>query len=310
VTDGRIAPPRLRPGDTIAVVSPSSAVRTKRFAAGVRAIEARGYCVRVYPHAHDCLGYLAGDDEARARDLQAALTDPDISMVLCSRGGYGACRLLDRIDWEAVAAAPRLFSGYSDITSLHLAFAARTRVPTLHGLMAASLGDKLSPEPLACFWAMVEGFEAPYLMPSAGAAVRTLTPGVAAGRLAGGCITILTASLGCWEAPDLVGKIVILEDVGEPVYRMDRYVTQLIRGAGLGRAAGIIIGNATGWQRLSRKGPTLDELWYGIIAPLGVPAVAGFPMGHEPQPLTFPLGCMARLDACAGTLTLLESPVS
>jgi muramoyltetrapeptide carboxypeptidase len=215
------------------------------------------------------------------------------------------------VDWDVVSANPKVFSGYSDITLLHLAIEKRGGFVTFHGPVVTTLGGGLSQAAARTFWRAVERAEPLGKLESGDAEVRTLVKGRATGRLAGGCITLLAAAVGTPEHPDLAGRIVILEDTNESAYRIDRYIMQLLRAGILQQAAGFIIGTVTGWEREEQEPPVIgvEDVWRDLIAPLGKPAIYAFPFGHEPDPITFPLGCMAELDADSGTVTVLEPAV-
>jgi muramoyltetrapeptide carboxypeptidase len=297
---------------TIGVVAPSSGIRDERLQAGLDLLQARGYRVVLGQHLFEQHGYVAGSDASRGEDLTTMFAHIDVDAVMCARGGYGACRMLNHVDWEVVAANPKVFIGYSDITTLHLAMEQLTGMVTVHGPMVVSHGGGLSETAADCFWRIVERAEPYGCYPDEGAKARKLVGGKAAGRLAGGCIELLTVATGTPEAPDFTGRIVVLEDVGAPPYRIDRALTQMIRAGLLDKAAGFVIGTVTGWDKGS-DGPhaiTIDDVWKDLIAPLGKPAIVNFPFGHEPDPLTIPLGCMAELNADDGTLTVVEAAVS
>lgn len=309
----RVRPPRLTVGMTVGVVSPSSAVRDTRFERGLSAIEARGYRVELGEHVYDRHGYLAGTDTLRAADLTRMLTRRDVDAVFCARGGYGALRMVDLLDWQAVRGSPpKLFVGYSDITTLHIAIAHYTNSIAIHGPMVTSLGGELDERSTQCFWRCVEQAEPLGLYDVGGANVRTLRGGTAEGELAGGCLTLLAHAAGGREPLDFSGRIVLLEDVGEAVYRIDRMLVQLLRSGALDHAAGFVVGEITDWREHEHdESPPIqpDDVFRSLLAPLGKPVIAGFPFGHEPNPLTLPLGCRARLDADACTLEVLEPAV-
>ncbi|MEU6059210.1 LD-carboxypeptidase [Streptomyces sp. NPDC047097] len=297
-------PGRLRPGDRVAVVAPSGTVPKERITAGVDILRGWGLDPVVMPHAldvHPRLGYLAGTDEARARDLAEAWCDPEVAAVLCARGGYGAQRLVDLLDWDALrAAGPKLFVGYSDATVLHEAFALRLGLATLHGPMtgaATFLQDERTRQELRTTLFAPESARVLTGLPGA----RTMVPGRARGTLFGGCLSLLAAGLGTPDARSSArGGLLVLEDVGEQPYRIDRTLTQLLRSGLLEGSAGIVLGS---WAEC---GPyeRVREVLVDRLAPLGVPIVEEFGFGHGPTSLTLPLGVPAELDADARTLTL------
>ena len=306
-----IRPNALRPGDCIGIAAPASPPDADSIQAGVQLLEARGYRVVLAPHVSDAAphcGYLAGRDEDRAADLNQLFADREVKAIFCVRGGYGAMRLLNRLDWRTIRANPKIFVGYSDVTSLHLALARRCELVTFHGPMLSTL-PKCDAAAREVFWRLLEAAEPFGEYAVAPEGLQTVVGGAAAGVLAGGCLTLLAAACGTEDAPDFTNKLVLMEDVGEAIYRADRCLTQL-KNAGLPQtAAGFIAGEITGWQTQEPRPEinTPDALWRDAFAPLHRPALSGFPFGHAPNPQTLPLGVRARLDATARTLTLLES---
>lgn len=304
-------PPRLQPGMTIGVIAPASAVRDPNLEAGIEAIRARGYQVETGNGLYNRHGFLAGTDRGRAQDFTDMFARKEIDAVFCARGGYGASRILEHVDWEVVRRNPKPFVGYSDITALHLAMERFTGQITLHGPMVTTLGEGLSAPAEVCFWRMLEKSEPPGAYDSQGADVKTLVSGTAEGRLAGGNMTLLCAAVGTPETPDFRDRIVLLEDIGEPAYRIDRMLVHLRRSGLLHQAAGFVIGTATGWEEEEETPPVirLEDVWREHFVPLGKPTITGFPFGHIDSPLTLPLGCRASLRADACELTVLEPAV-
>ena len=306
-----IRPTILRSGDCIGIAAPASPPDADAVQAGVSLLEARGYRVIVGAHVFDAAphcGYLAGRDENRAADLNQLFANRDVKAIFCACGGYGTMRLLDWLDWETIRANPKIFVGYSDVTSLHLALARRCGLVTFHGPMLSRLKqhDAAAQE---IFWRLLETPEAFGECAVATGSLQTVVGGVAEGELAGGCLTLLAGACGTQDAPDFTAKIVLIEDIGEAIYRADRCLTQLKNAGLLQMAAGFVAGEITGWQEQEPR-PEINSsasLWQDTFAPLNRPAISGFPFGHVPNPLMLPLGVRARLDATARTLTLLES---
>ena len=294
-------PPRLQRGDRVAVVSPAGPVTPEELAAGCAILASWGLDVVKGAHVtdiHPTFDYLAGEDEDRAADLQAAWLDPSVSAVMCARGGYGAQRMLDHLDWEAMRAAePKVLSGYSDITVLHAAFATQLGVATLHGPMIAAgsfVEDGHSADMLRTTL-----FEPESSLVLTSPTAETLAPGTAHGVVVGGCLSLIAADVGSATArPDASGAIVVLEDVEEDLYRIDRLLTQLLRSGWFDGVAGIVLGS---WADCEDG---VRELALDRLGGLGVPMVWELGVGHCPTTLTVPLGVAATLDADAATLTL------
>lgn len=296
-------PARLRPGAKVAVVAPSGPLPAERLEAGLDLLRGWDLDPVVAPHVldrHGALGYLAGSDEDRARDLQEAWCDPSVSAVLCARGGYGVQRMVDLLDWTALrAAGPKVFVGYSDITALHEAFAVRMGLATLHGPMTAALTFLKDPDTQESLRATL--LEPESVMTLGLGTARALVPGRARGVTLGGCVSLLAADLGTpYARPSAAGGLLLIEDVGEEPYRLDRILTQLLRSGWLDGVAGIGLGS---WAEC---GP-YDEVRAVLgdrLSGLGVPVVEEMGFGHGDTTLTLPLGVPGVLDAGDGTLTL------
>ncbi|MFF8034481.1 LD-carboxypeptidase [Streptomyces sp. NPDC016626] len=301
-------PARLAPGARVAVVAPSGPVPEERLRAGLDVLRGWDLDPVVAPHVldrHDEFGYLAGSDADRAADLQSAWCDPDVDAVLCARGGYGAQRMVDLLDWPAMrAAGPKVFVGFSDITALHEAFAVRLGLVTLHGPMAAGIDFVKSARAQDHLRSTLFTPETVRTLHSDGTA---LVPGRARGVTLGGCLSLLSAGLGTSHArPSARGGLLCLEDVREETYRLDRCLTQLLRTGWLDGVRGLLLGS---WARC--------EPYHGVramladrLGGLGVPVAEQFGFGHCEDALTVPFGVAAELDADAGTLTLDEPALS
>jgi muramoyltetrapeptide carboxypeptidase len=292
----------LRVGDAVALVSPAGPVAEARVQAAVRELTSWGLRPRVYPHALDAEHFLAGSDANRAADLNDALADPEVRGVLCNRGGYGVQRILEHLDYEAVRRDPKLVVGFSDITALHAALWNRAGLVTVHGPVAAQLerGGEfastlrhalMSTEPLVV--------QADSAEPTFG--VRT--SGVVEGTLLGGNLSMLSTCVGTPFMPDLEGTILLIEDVGELAYRVDRLLTHLRNCGILQRVGGIAIGQFSepGHGNNPIRPP---DVLIERLADLGVPLLGGLPIGHGDRNLAVALGSRAVLDADTGTLTV------
>jgi muramoyltetrapeptide carboxypeptidase len=288
----------------VAVVAPSGPVPEERLQAGLDVLRGWDLDPVVAPHVlgrHREFDYLAGTDAQRAADLQNAWCDPAVAAVLCARGGYGAQRMADLLDWEAMrAAGPKVFAGFSDITVLHQAFATRLGLATLYGPAAAGVDfikNARAQEHLRATLFEPESVRTVTAVSPGGTA---LVPGRARGVTFGGCLSLLASDLGTPHAlAGARGGLLLIEDVGESPYRVDRYLTQLLRTGWLDGVAGIVLGS---WAAC---GPyeELRAVLADRLGGLGVPVVEEFGFGHCEGALTMPLGLSAELDASTGTLT-------
>jgi muramoyltetrapeptide carboxypeptidase len=293
-------PPPLAPGAHVALLSPAGPLRGPEelefAAAQARAL---GWEPVAGTHALARDGYLAGSDAQRLADFNDALRDDAIDGVWCVRGGYGAMRLLPALDYDAMRRRPKTLLGYSDITALHAAIGERSGVVTFHGPTARGALTDFSRDSLTR--ATIEQRDS--CGPAPGA--RVLRGGRAEGRLVGGNLALLAALAGTPYAPDYTNAILVVEDVGEPVYRIDRMLRQLALAGSLGRVAGIAFGHFTeGDAEGDTSSRPLDDVLREAAEIVGVPALSGVPIGHVHDQWTLPLGAHAELDADACTLRI------
>jgi muramoyltetrapeptide carboxypeptidase len=284
------------------LVSPSGPTRAERVALGIAMLERWGLKVLPGPDVYARHWYLAGTDDVRLAGFNAALRDPQVRAVVCTRGGYGAQRIVDGLDLDAVRTDPKLVVGFSDITALQLALWRGARLATVHGPGAAWVEDRTpeaSAESLRGALMDVEPVTLDANGDTETGPVRTT--GTARGTLLGGNLCLMAASLGTQDFPDLTGAILLLEEVDEPPYKVDRMLTQLRRAGVLDTVAGIALGQFT---RCSDDWPvTVADVLAERLGDLGVPVLGGLPVGHGYGQLTVPLGVPATLDVAAGTLT-------
>lgn len=293
----------LREGDLVGVVAPAGPGEAESTARVEPLLRSFGLRTRLYPSCHARAGFLAGSDDLRLKDLHAAFADPAVAAVLCLRGGYGSGRLLDRIDAGLLRQHDKPFVGYSDITALH-ALRVRQGLVGLHAPMPGS--DLVKPERAgdaqALFGCLRGGWRAGTTLAPELAAGGLCSAGVAEGRLMGGNLSLVAALVGTAFAWPPAGAILFLEDVGEPPYRIDRLLTQLRLAGVLDALAGVLLGSFTEDEDPT---PVLSD----HLLPLGKPLLAGWPAGHGTPNLPLPLGARVRLDATAGTLTLLQDVI-
>ncbi|MCL2544592.1 MAG: LD-carboxypeptidase [Clostridia bacterium] len=301
----------LRPGDRVGLIGPSGAIRDpamtpEALAARVAALGFEPVLGQSVGAAH---GYLSGSDALRLDDLHRMFADDSIRAVHCVRGGYGVHRLLHRIDCGLLRAHPKPLIGFSDITGLHLAIHARCGFPTLHGPMAASdalldpfsraqlLRALLCPDPLGAL-----------PLPAGEPAPACLHPGVAEGTLIGGNLSLIAALCGTPFLPPMAGKVLFIEEIREYTYAVDRMLTHLRLAGVFDACAAVVFGGFTRCEpEYPDFGLTLEQVLAEVMIPCGKPAITGLPCGHRCPTLTLPLGVRCRVDAGAGTLTILES---
>jgi muramoyltetrapeptide carboxypeptidase len=302
-------PKALKPGDTIGMIGPSGSFKDQTMVErSAVAIAAQGFKVVVGESCRRKYGYLASPDELRASDIGRFFADPAIDGIICMKGGYGTPRILDLVDYATVAANPKVFAGYSDITGLHLAFQRFAGFPTFHSPMGISM-DGVFDDVSAASWRAALMTAAPLgkLLPLPPAAPKALVGGNARGQLVGGNLSLVAALTGTPYALVPDGAIIFLEDIDEEPYRIDRMLTQLRLAGVFERCAGVVLGH---WTHCDPKDPerslTLEQVFADVIVSAGKPVIAGFAAGHSVPTHSFPLGVEAVLDADAGTLELVE----
>jgi len=313
-----VKPPRLKAGDTVGLVIPSSA----QWDPGavdilLDSLKALGLNGKLGKHVFDRRGYFAGRDEDRAADLNAMFADPDVDAIHCIRGGWGAARLLPLLDWAAIAKRPKILVGYSDITALLLSLHAKTGLVTFHGPNGGSAWNTFNLDWMrrvlwngeaATFANLKETDDT--LVPVKNR-TRTITPGKARGRLLGGNLTVFTTIIGSGYLPDFKDCILFLEDVEEAPYSLDRMFTQLKLAGILNQVKGVVWGTCDKCSPGEGFGSlTIPDILDDHLKPLGVPAYSGAMIGHVDRQFTLPLGVQVELDADAGTITMLESAVA
>ena len=298
-------PHRLRQGDAVAVVAPAGPVPSDLLEAGLDQVRDWGLRIVVGKHVrerHPRLDYLAGTDADRAADLQDAWCDPEIRAVLCIRGGYGCMRVLDHLDWAAMAAAgPKILAGSSDVTALHDAFATQLGVVTIFGPMPATRAFVEDPPAREHLRRTLFEPEKVTILTRAGAGA--LVPGRARGVTYGGNLSLVAGALGAPDAPTPPERgLAMLEDVTEDPYKLDRFLTQLLRAGWFDRAGGIALGSWTGCGPLEQVRAVMSDL----LGDLGIPIAWELGFGHCDAQLTIPLGVAAELDTDARRLSILQ----
>jgi len=315
-----IKPERLYPGDTIGIIAPASAPPDpKAVDRALAAVEAFGFKPKPGKYLRARLGFVAGTDRERATDLMGMFSDKRVKAIICLRGGYGTPRILDRLDYAVIRRNPKIFSGYSDITALHMAFAKQSGLLTFHAPM---LNGELANAKLPNF-ARASFFRTVMTAAPAGSickgykdkTVAVIRRGIAEGRLLGGNLTLFCANVGTPFMPALKGRILFFEDVGEKPYRIDRMLTHLINAGVFSQVAGVAVGvnkdchdpdaKSDGEYRQSEADVVRDRL-----SGLGIPVVTGLPFGHIDLNATIPVGGRARLDANHGDLIITEAAVN
>ncbi|SDM53796.1 S66 peptidase family protein [Sediminibacillus halophilus] len=298
-------PNRLKAGDTVGLIAPASPPNPANLEKGIAFIESLGLNVKTGKHSNDVYGYLAGTDADRLADLHAMFRDPHIAGIICICGGYGTGRIADKIDYQLIAANPKVFWGYSDITFLHTTFQQRSGLVTFHGPMVSSdIGEagfaSLSRKMFNQLFEPTKILYSEKISP-----LEAIAEGEAQGELTGGNLSLLCSTLGTPYEIDTEGKLLLIEDVDEEPYRIDGMLNQLRMAGKLEQAAGIVVGDFKNAVPKKRKSSlTLEQVLNGYLADLDAPVVKGFKIGHCQPHVAVPLGAEAHLSASKKTLVI------
>ena len=311
-------PAALKPGDTIAFAAPAGPAVMAPLREYARTLEKAGYKV-IIPEGIEGRkqGYLGGTDDQRADELNGFIRDPKVRAIFPVRGGYGLTRIIDRIDYPALRKDPKIITGYSDLTALHLAVAHEARVVTFHSPMP--MGDLWQDDKEKFAFAgrsfrhvvfadqYGPGQNGFVVAPPEGRKPETLVGGKASGRLLGGNLTLICSTLGTPYAIQPKGAVLFIEDVNEAPYRVDRSLSQLRLAGVLDQVAGVVIGSFTSKEPADRD--ETDRVLREYFAKSKVPVILNFPIGHTPHNATVPHGGLVELDANETVLKVLENPV-
>lgn len=309
-----IKPKKLNKKDVIGIIAPgSSPDEYSRVEKGVRYLEKLGYRTQLGKNIGKSQGYLAGTDEERLSDLHKMFGDKNVKAIFCLRGGYGAFRLLDKIDYKLIKDNPKIFVGYSEITSLQNAFLQKSGLITFAGpMVTVDFHEDVSPYTEENFWAMITSNKKfGKIKYPQDEKLLSLVKGNAIGRLVGGNLAVFAALIGSEYLPDMTGKILFIEDIGELPYKIDRMLNQLKFAKIFKKSKGIILGRFVDCYEHdpNKKTLTLGEVIDNYIGSLKIPSIYTFPHGHIKDFVTLPIGIKINLNASRGMVEFAESAV-
>jgi len=284
-----VRPPRLKPGDTIGIVAPAGPFDSDKFMKGKAVLESMGFQTVYDESIFQNHGFLAGTDFQRADQVNRLFADPTVQAILCARGGYGSLRILPLLDFKSIQTHPKIFLGFSDISALLAMLYDRCDLITFHGPVVTTLANATDETIAAMKTALISGI-ALELIPENGRAIK---PGVSSGCVPGGNLTTLCHLVGTPFAPHFDGKILLLEDVGEMPYRIDRMLTQMKLAGCFNDISGLILGAFENCGLIDE----IDEIFNHVFEDTDIPILAGLDIGHGEHNLTIPIGLAATLDA-------------
>jgi muramoyltetrapeptide carboxypeptidase len=309
-----IKPPRLRNGDLIGLVAPASTPSSEeKILKGALYLEKLGYRVKCGKHIRTVYGYLAGSDNERAEDFNEMVRDKNVKAIFAIRGGYGTPRLLQMIDYRALKVHPKIIVGYSDLTALQLAIFRKIGLITFSGPMTGSdMWRDFDPYTEEHFWRMLTSNRKIGIMNNpADEPLKILRHGKAAGRFIGGNLSLVASLMGTPFQPPMENSILVVEDVEESPYRVDRMLTQLLNAGILHKLKALVFGKFTDCVPSNTNDPflTIDQVQEEFMQKIDCPVVINFQYGHIPRKLTVPLGLNARIDTKREKIEVLESGV-
>ena len=303
-----IRPKPLKKGDTIGLIASSSYVEKEKVEEAIIAIKRMGFKVKAGESCYGHYGYFAAEDEIRVKDINKMFADRTVKGIFAIRGGYGSARLLDNINFDMIKKNPKIFIGYSDITALHIAINQRCNLVTFHGPMPATELCKGIDEYTKYYYEKSIFTNEPLgVVATVKDDMKVIVDGVAEGKLIGGNLTLIAASIGTKYEIDTRGKILFIEDVDEKPYRLDRMLLQLHQSGKFRDCKGIVLGAFTDCEATDKKNSlTLEEVINEIIVPNNKPIISNIKCGHCLPTLTLPLGARARIDGENGIFQILE----
>ncbi len=294
-------PKRLKQGDRVGVVAPAGPVDPENLEKGLRTLKRMKFLPVVAKHVLARDRHLAGTDEQRTQDLNDLFGDKNIKGIFCARGGYGSNRVLSGLDPSVIRRNPKVFVGSSDITLLLLFLVQECSLVAFHGpMVAGNFGRYPMPKSKRQFCEILLGKKAGKRLTAKGA--RVFNPGIAEGKMTGGCLTLLCRSLGTpWEIKTR-NRILLIEDVNEPLYKVDGMLWHLKQAGKFKGIRGVVFGEMVNCQPSKKAGGSFKEILRDVFADSSFPILTNFPAGHGREMLTLPMGVEARLDTKSKSL--------
>ena len=308
-----IKPKRLRRGDVIGIAAPASPPATEEdLAKGIRYLEQLGYRIELGPHVYHRRGYLAGTDDERTSDLHLLFANPKVKAIFCVRGGYGTLRILPLLKFNLIARNPKILLGYSDITALQLAIFAKTSLISFSGpMVSVEMAEGLKGEAEERLWECLTSSKPPKRISIKMRERNVYDKGTATGRILGGNLTMVAALAGSRFLPAKDPSLLLLEEIDEKPYRIDRILLQMKRTKFFKTAKGVLLGKFIGCEPSPGKPSlSLEQIFHDVFHPDNIPVMGHIQYGHVKNPITIPIGIKATIDTKKGTVEFLESGVS
>lgn len=306
-----LCPPRLPEGATIGIVGPAGPMVSSRLERGVKYLHSKGYRTKLGASIYEVRGYLAGGDRQRVADLNLMFADPEVDAIFCTRGGYGTPRLLDLVDYEQVLETPKILVGYSDITALHLALHTKTGLISFSGpMVAVEMGKGMLPFTEKAFWPLLISPDPQAELIANSCLAQNNVPSKVQGKLFPCNLSMLSTLIGTPFLPDLAGAILVLEDVGETLYKIDRHLTQLRHCGILSNLSGLVLGAFCGSEENPDSIQTLRTVVEEVTDGLNLPILFDLAYGHIDAKYTLPVGVNALMDLNRKCIEIIGSAVA
>lgn len=298
-----IYPKKLNAGDTVGIICTSSAVATEKIQECVAAVEAMGYKTKLADNLDvNHGGYMAGSGKVRGEWINKMFADPEVKGIFCVRGGDGSSRVMEHLDYQVIKNNPKIFVGYSDVTNLHLALNQKCDLVTFHGPMVASnMVSDFDAETKESFFTAIEAEKDYAFKNPAGMEIGVLKEGKAEGRLIGGNLSLLSASVGTPYSLETEGKILFVEEVGESITKIEKWMYHLKNAGKLDKCAGILLGQFTK-IRLDDPDFGVNNCIGEILEGLDIPVMYNIQSGHSKPMMTLPMGAVCKMDTAAKSI--------
>lgn len=288
---------KLNKNSVIGLVSPAWVPKEDRLEAGIKYLESKGMQVKQGINLDKTFGYFAGTDDERIADLLKMYADPQVDMIMCSRGGWGGLRLLDRLDFDIIKNNPKPLVGYSDITTLQLAIWAKTGIPSFSGpMVGVEMGKGIHGFTEKNFWNQIFNDKSEYELELSDTTSQVMVQGQAEGTLLGGCLSLVSHLLGTPYSPDYEDSILFLEDVGEQPYKIDRYLAHLKQAGIFDKINGLILGEFIDCEDEDKRSFTIADILNDYFSEASFPVIYNFPYGHGDIKFSMPIGVTTFLD--------------
>lgn len=300
-----IYPKKLEKGDTIGIICPSSPISEERQTQCIQALESLGYKVKAADNLTKNLGgYMAGTGEERGKWINKMFADPEVDAIFCVRGGDGGSRCMEYIDLDVIKNNPKIFVGYSDITSMHMYFNQKADLVTFHGPMVSSnIVDSFDEETSKALFAALNGDGTYEFVNPEGCPIEVMKPGKATGPVIGGNLSLVSAAMGTPYEMDAKGKIIFIEEVSEPVTKIEKWCYHLKNAGKFKDCKGIILGQFTGITNSDMPEYTVIDCIRDILADVDVPVMYNIQSGHGDKMITIPFGANCTMDTAKKSLT-------